>query len=238
MSQSPGKLFLVPTDLGGDAIGRIWPAGNLEMIRHIRYFIVENERSARRFLRKAGYDVPFEEVLMHVLNKHTREEEVDGFLDACYGGHDMGLLSEAGVPCVADPGQRIVRTAQRKNLIVIPLVGPSSILLALMASGFNGQHFIFHGYLPVARHDRIRAIKNMEKAAYAHDQTQMFMETPYRNNQLMDDLVKNCDPATMLCVACDITQPGEFIRTLPTKEWKKNMPDLNKRPGIFLLYHP
>ena len=238
MSQAAGTIFLIPTDLGGESIGRIWPADNLQMIRHLRHFIVENERSARRFLRKAGYDIPFEEVSMHLLNKHTKAGEISGYLHACLAGHDMGILSEAGTPCVADPGQNIVQIAHRRGLKVVPMVGPSSMIMALMASGFNGQHFLFHGYLPISKHERIRAIKNMERAAYSHDQTQLFMETPYRNNQLMEDLVKTCDPATLICVACDITLASEYIRTLPTKEWKKNMPDLHKRPGIFLLYHP
>jgi 16S rRNA (cytidine1402-2'-O)-methyltransferase len=240
---SPGEkaapaLFLIPASLGGDRTEDIWPAGNLEKIRHIRTFIVENLRSARRFLRAAGFEADFSEVRFHLLNKHTSEAILNGFLDAADRGEDTGLLSEAGSPCVADPGQAIVRLAHRRKIQVIPLVGASSILLGLMASGFNGQQFAFHGYLPVKAHERQGKIRELERQAYAADQTQVFMETPFRNNVLMEDLLAVCLGKTMLCVACDLSLPSEYIRTRPVAEWKKKMPDLHKRTSIFLLYHP
>ncbi len=232
-----GSLYLIPSSLGSEATDHIWPAGHLSRIIHIRHFIVENERTARRFLRSAGYDISFDQVHFYLLNKHTSDLEVGGFLDAARQGSDMGLLSEAGVPCIADPGQVIVRMAHHIGIRIVPLVGASSILLGLMASGFNGQQFVFHGYLPLQKQERTIKIKAMEQAAYLHDQTQIFMETPFRNNQLIVDLTTACATETMLCIACDLTLPTEYIRTHSIKEWKKKMPDLHKRAGIFLIYH-
>jgi len=233
-----GRLLLIPADLGSDTTDHVWPAGNLSRISHIRHFIVENDRTARRFLRKAGFTASFDDVALLLLNKHTSDKDASGFLDAAEEGHDTGLLSEAGMPCVADPGQKVVAMAHRRGIAVVPLVGPGSVLLALMASGFSGQRFVFHGYLPIDSKARIRALQAMEREAYRLDQTQIFMETPYRNDQLMKDLLQACLPGTLLCVACDLTLPTEFIRTHPMKEWKKNMPGLHKRPGMFLLFHP
>lgn len=233
-----GRLILIPSDLGSETIDHVWPATNLTAISHIRHFVVENERTARRFLRKAGYDAGFGDVTFYVLNKHTTDSESSTFLDVADSGHDIGLLSEAGVPCIADPGQRMVALAHQKHIRVLPLVGPSSILLALMSSGFNGQQFEFHGYLPIDKKERDRKVKSMEQHAYRQHQTQIFMEAPYRNNQLMDDLLRVCANDTLLCVACDLTLPSAFIHTHPIHVWKKNMPDLHKRPGIFLIYHP
>ncbi len=231
-----GKLYLIPSSLGSEGTEHIWPSGNLSRIEHIRHFIVESVRSARRFLRQAGYHWSFDEVHFYVLNKHTTGMESGEFLEAAKRGLDIGLLSEAGVPCIADPGQTIVRQAHHMGIRVVPLIGASSILLGLMASGFNGQHFVFHGYLPIQKKDRMQKIKEIEKAARLNDQTQIFMETPFRNNQLIADLLSICSADTRLCMACDLTLPTEFIRTYSIKEWKKNMPDLHKRPGIFLLY--
>jgi 16S rRNA (cytidine1402-2'-O)-methyltransferase len=232
-----GKLYLIPSSLGSNSTEYFWPAGNLLRIRHIHHFIVENVRSARRFLRLAGYDQDFEKVHFFLLNKHTTDIESGEFLNAAKHGYDIGLLSEAGVPCIADPGQTIVKQAHRIGIGVVPLTGASSILLGLMASGFNGQHFVFHGYLPIQKKDRVLKIKEIEKKAFHNDQTQIFMETPFRNNQLLADLLSICSAETMLCIACDLTLPTEYIRTFSIQEWKKKMPDLNKRPGIFLLYH-
>lgn len=232
-----GKLYLIPSGLGSTDTGHIWPSGNLPRIEHIRHFIVENVRSARRFLRQAGYHYSFDEVHFYVLNKHTSGIEPGKFLEAAKQGLDIGLLSEAGLPCIADPGQIIVKQAHHWGIRVVPLTGASSILLGLMASGFNGQHFIFHGYLPIQKKDRALKIKEIEKAAHLKDQTQIFMETPFRNNQLIADLLSLCSTETRLCIACDLTLPTEFIRTYSIQEWEKNMPDLHKRPGIFLLYH-
>lgn len=185
----------------------------------------------------AGFVVPFEEVTFLVLNKHTSPTDIPGFLDAASGQADIGLLSEAGSPCVADPGQAIVRLAHDKGIQVVPLVGASSILLGLMASGFNGQQFAFHGYLPIPKNLRQKKIRDIEQTAYQHDQTQIFMEAPFRNNQLTNDLILCCREETLLCIACDLSLPSEFIATKPIREWKKKMPDLHKRASIFLIYH-
>lgn len=235
--ETPGHLYLIPSGLGEEQLHHTWPAGHTETIRHIRHFIVEKERTARRFLRKSGYTSPFEEVRFYLLNKHSAHSEIQTYLHAALQGCDMGLLSEAGCPCVADPGSVVVAQAHRLHIKVIPMVGGSSILLGLMASGFNGQHFLFHGYLPIQDKERIKKIRETERQAVLLDQTQIFMETPFRNNKLMQDLVNTCQPQSLLCVACDLTTPTEFIRTLPIQQWKKEMPDLHKRTSIFLLYH-
>jgi 16S rRNA (cytidine1402-2'-O)-methyltransferase len=199
-------------------------------------FIVENTRTARRFLRKAGCTHNFDEVVFHVLNKHTAEIDIPGFLDYVSPDHSVGLLSEAGNPCIADPGQSVVAEAHRRGIKVIPLVGPNSILMALIASGFNGQSFTFHGYLPIETAERKEKIRQMESDAQHHDQTQIFMETPYRNNSMLSELYRNCEPSTLLCIASDITTSSEFIYTQTIKQWEKQNPDLKKKPAIFLLY--
>lgn len=231
-----GRLILIPTPLGNSETQAILPACNSEVVKGLEVFIVENIRAARRFLRAAGYSRPFQEVQFYLLNKHTSDAELPGFLNLLKQGKDIGLLSEAGCPCIADPGHTIVSLAHQNNIPVVPLVGPSSIILALMASGFNGQHFAFHGYLPIGKSDRTRKISQLELAAWKEGHTQIFMETPFRNNQLMSDLVGCLRPDTMLCVASDLTLQSEFVKSLPVAQWKKNMPDLHKRPSIFLLY--
>lgn len=236
MSQAPGKLFLIPSSLGGENMDAIWPAGHVALVNELDEFIVENLRTARRFLRSAGYTRSFDDVKFHLLNKHTKDEEISGFLANAMQGKDIGLLSEAGSPCVADPGQVIVAMAHRKKIRVVPLVGPSSILLALMASGFNGQQFVFHGYLPIDKAERSRKLKQIEIIAWHEEQTQIFMETPFRNNQLMQDLTGILRTDTLLCVACDLTTPTEFIKSQSIAAWKKEMPDLHKRTSIFLLF--
>jgi 16S rRNA (cytidine1402-2'-O)-methyltransferase len=175
------------------------------------------------------------ELNFYLLNEHTRESETTTYLDVCEN-FSIGLLSEAGVPCIADPGSMIVKMAHLKNIEVIPLVGPSSIILALMASGFNGQSFAFNGYLPIARPERNKAIKQLEKKALLENQTQIFIETPYRNIQLLDDLLKNCTDTTKLCIACDLTLQNQYIKCCTIKEWKNIKPDIHKRPAIFLIY--
>ncbi|MEE4177254.1 MAG: SAM-dependent methyltransferase [Bacteroides sp.] len=237
MNYGGGNLYLIPASLGGDDITSIWPSANVALVNQLDEFIVENVRTARRFLRSAGFSRPFEDVPFHLLNKHTKPIEISGYLNAALKGKSIGLLSEAGCPCIADPGQAIVAIAHQKNIRVIPLVGPSSILLALMASGFNGQNFAFNGYLPIQKPERTSKLKNLEQKAWNEGQTQIFMETPFRNNQLMDHMVSTLRRDTLLCVACDLTLPVEFIKTQPIGFWKKEMPDLHKRTSIFLLYH-
>lgn len=237
MTAGSGNLYLIPTSLGGDDITSIWPNGHLALVNQLDEFIVENFRSARRFLRSAGFSKPFEEVRFHLLNKHTQPEDLSGYLSAPIRGKSVGLLSEAGCPCIADPGQAIVAIAHQKNIRVIPLVGPSSILLALMASGFNGQNFAFNGYLPIPKTERTSKLKQLEQKAWNEGQTQIFMETPFRNNQLLEHIVSNLRKDTLLCVASELTLPEEFIKAQTIAAWKKKMPDLHKRTSIFLLYH-
>lgn len=231
-----GKLILIPVSLGSGFVDKEIPAGNSREINQLDEFIVENLRTARRSLRAMGYAKDFDSVKFHILDKQTRTEEIPGFLKNAINGNNIGLLSEAGSPCIADPGQQVVKHAHSNNITVVPLVGPSSILLALIASGFNGQSFVFHGYLPIEKNQRIRKIREIELDAIRNDRTQIFMETPYRNNALLDDIIKNSGADTQLCIACDLTTEEEFIRTLSIESWKKNLPDLNKRPAIFLIY--
>jgi 16S rRNA (cytidine1402-2'-O)-methyltransferase len=229
-------LFLIPATLGETDHRKVLPEYNREVVSGIRHFIVENVRTARRFLKKNDPSIVINGLQFYELNKHTSPEQVSGYLEPLARGESIGLISESGCPAVADPGADIVAMAQRKNYRIIPLVGPSSLLMALMASGFNGQSFAFHGYLPVDASSRAERIKALESRIYSEHQTQLFIETPYRNNKLMEDLVRICRPATKLCVAANITCDDEYIRTRPVKEWTGCMPDLNKKPTLFLIY--
>ena len=229
-------LYLIPVTLGDTAIEKVLPAHNKEIILGIKHFIVEDVRSARRFLKKVERSINIDELTFYPLNKHTSPEDISGYLKPLQAGESMGVISEAGCPAVADPGADVVAIAQRKNLKVVPLVGPSSIILSVMGSGFNGQSFAFHGYLPIEPTERIKRIKALEGRIYAEDQTQLFIETPYRNNKMMEDIVKNCRPTTKLCIAANITCEGEYIKTKTIKEWQGKLPDLSKIPCIFLIY--
>jgi 16S rRNA (cytidine1402-2'-O)-methyltransferase len=231
-----GKLFLIPVGLSEQEHENVLPAYNYSIMHLIDEFIVENQRTARRFLRSTGYSKNFDEVTFHVLDKHTNENDIPSFLKGMLAGKNVGLLSEAGNPCIADPGNKVVRLAHKNNLQVVPLVGPSSILLALIASGFNGQNFAFHGYLPVDRKARQNKIKELQQMAIQRNQTQIFMETPYRNNALLEDLLHTCNDSMMLCIATDLTSENESIKTLSIHEWKTKTPDLNKKPSVFLIY--
>ena len=229
-------LYLLPVTLGDTSIEKVIPAYNREIISSIRHFIVEDVRSARRFLKKVDKDIEREELSFYPLNKHTSPEEVADYLQPLLQGHAMGVISEAGCPAIADPGADVVAIAQRKNLKVIPLVGPSSIILSVMGSGFNGQSFAFHGYLPIEQAERTKRIKELEQRVYAECQTQLFIETPYRNQRMLEDILKICKPQTKLCIAANITCEGEFIKTKSIAEWRKHLPDLSKKPCIFLIY--
>ncbi|MBE6275587.1 MAG: SAM-dependent methyltransferase [Bacteroides sp.] len=229
-------LYLLPVTLGETPIEQVLPSYNKEIILGIKHFIVEDVRSARRFLKKVERSINIDELTFYPLNKHTSPEAISGYLKPLIEGHPMGVISEAGCPAVADPGADVVAIAQRKNLKVIPLVGPSSIILSVMGSGFNGQSFAFHGYLPIEPNERIKRIKALEQRVYSENQTQLFIETPYRNLKMMEDILKNCRPQTKLCVAANITCEGEFIKTKTVKEWQGKLPDINKIPCIFLIY--
>jgi 16S rRNA (cytidine1402-2'-O)-methyltransferase len=214
----------------------ILTAQNDQIVISLKYFIVENIRTARRFLKKVNREINIDELTFFELNQHTSPEEIRTFLKPMQEGQDMGVISEAGCPAVADPGADVVAIAQQRNYVVKPLVGPSSILLSLMASGFNGQSFTFHGYMPIQQSDRAKMLKKMEVQIYNNNQTQLFIETPYRNMKMLEDILTVCMPDTKLCIAVDITLETEFIKTKTVKEWKSQKPDLNKRPCIFLLY--
>ena len=229
-------LYLIPTTLGKTSLDAILPAQNSIIVESLKYFIVENTRTARRFLKKVNREINIDELTFFELNQHTHAEEIAHFLQPLKAGNDMGIISEAGCPAVADPGADVVAIAQQRNYTVKPLVGPSSILLSIMASGFNGQSFTFHGYLPIMQSERVKMLKRMETQIYSEHQTQLFIETPYRNMKMLDDILSVCQSHTKLCIAVDITLETEFIRTKTVKEWKTQKPDLNKRPCIFLLY--
>lgn len=229
-------LYLLPVTLGDTPVDKVLPAYNREVIRGIKHFIVEDVRSARRFLKKVDAEINIDELTFYPLNKHTSAEEVFGYLKPLEEGAPMGVISEAGCPAVADPGADVVAIAQRKNLRVVPLVGPSSILLSVMGSGFNGQSFAFHGYLPIEPGERTKRLKELESRIYTESQTQLFIETPYRNNKMAEEILRTCRPQTKLCIAANLTCDGEYIRTKSVKEWKGKLPDLNKIPCIFLLY--
>jgi 16S rRNA (cytidine1402-2'-O)-methyltransferase len=231
-----GILYLVPVPLAeGPPVNSI-PQATLEIIHSLRVFIVEDIRSARRFLRAAGYAGDFSDVVFHLLNEHTTIDEIPSMLKEVAKGQNIGLLSEAGTPCVADPGALVVNTAHQQNIKVVPLNGPSSIILALMASGFNGQQFSFHGYLPVKDPARSNKIKEIESETYRRDQTQIFIETPYRNLQLFSSLVQTCKDQTLLCIACNLNAKDELVISKPISWWKKHQPDIHKKPAVFLLY--
>lgn len=230
------SLYLIPVTLGETSIEQVLPPQNKEIILQTKYFIVENIRSARRFLKKVDSDIDIDELTFYELNKHTNPEQIENYLTPITKGFNVGIISEAGCPAIADPGSDIVAIAQRKDYKVVPLVGPSSILLSLMASGFNGQSFAFQGYLPVDGSERIKKLKQLENSIYRDHQTQIFIETPYRNLKLVEDILKHCNPATKLCIAMNITCENEYIRTMTAKQWNKQLPDMNKQLCIFLLY--
>ncbi|MBQ0121437.1 MAG: SAM-dependent methyltransferase [Bacteroidales bacterium] len=229
-------LYLVPVQLSEGDLTTVLPAVNVAVVREIKHFIVENVRSARRFLKKCDRDINIDELTFYELNRHTAPKDIASYLAPLEAGHAMGVISEAGCPAIADPGADVVAIAQRKGLKVKPLVGPSSILMGLMGSGFNGQSFAFLGYLPIDGAARTRKFKEMEHDIMHRDQTQIFIETPYRNNALMATMVKALPAHLKLCVASDITGENESIVTRSIKEWSKATYDYGKKPTIFLLY--
>lgn len=236
MQSKFGKLILIPTTLGANEPLEVLPISVKKYVEGLEFFIVENEKSARRFIKKIAPRKAQPSLRIFVLDKYTSAFESKSFLDPCFQGINVGLLSEAGVPAIADPGANIVMLAHQKKVEVVPLVGPSSIILAMMGSGLNGQNFAFNGYLPIDNADRKKKIKVFEKSSKQHDQSQIFIETPYRNQKLFDELKKVLTPSTYLCVAADLTLPTEYIKTLTVKEWATENPDLHKRPCIFIFH--
>lgn len=237
MSRQFGKLYLVPALLGGTLAEQVIPLGTLEKVRALRFFVVENVRTARRMLGKMHMPCPIDELEFVELDKHNPENpDLLAYLGKALDGQDIGLMSEAGSPCVADPGALIVGLAHQAGIQVVPLTGPNAMILALMASGFNGQSFCFHGYLPIKNQERVRKIKELEHRSMANNETELFIETPFRNNAMIEDLLKNCRPNTMLCVASNITTEDEKIVSKPISEWKSTRYDWNKKPAVFLIY--
>lgn len=230
------SLYLIPVTLGDTDHRKVLPDYNREVILGLKHYIVENVRTARRFLKKTEPGIVIDDLTFYELNKHTSPEDVAGYLAPLSRGESVGVISEAGCPAVADPGADVVAIAQRKNYRVVPLVGPSSILMSVMGSGFNGQSFAFHGYLPIDAAARTNMIKKLEGRVYSESQTQLFIETPYRNNKLAEELIRTCRPATRMCIASNITCEDEYIKTLSMRDWMGKVPDLSKKPTIFLIY--
>ena len=231
-----GKIYLFPSLLSPDTVEAVIPRRNIDLIKGVKYFVVEELRTARRFLKQCDRSIVIDELHFDVLNEHTPGQDVEAMLVPALEGHDIGVISEAGCPAVADPGADLVAAAQRKGIEVVPLVGPSSILLALMASGFNGQTWAFAGYLPHDTDSRGRALKEMQRRIERERQTQIFIETPYRNNKLIAELCQRLPGHMLLCVASDVTGPKESILTRPLSAWAKANYNYDKIPTIFLLY--
>lgn len=232
------NLYLIPTTLGDTAVEKVLPVEIMQVVRNLHYFVVENIRTARRHLKKIAPEIVIDELDFKELNEHTQQMGLELLLEPISRGFDVGILSEAGCPGVADPGAELVRIAHEKGIKVVPLVGPSSILLSLMASGMNGQNFAFIGYLPIKPAERTNAIRDIERNSGRDKQTQIFIEAPYRNTKLLADLLSICNAQTKLCIAVDLTMDSEFVVTKTIAGWKKAIPDINKRPAIFLLQSP
>lgn len=230
-----GTLFLIPTVIADDTMREVIPAQVIEALKPIRYFLAEDVRTARRYLSSLKIYERIELLSFSVLNKDTKENELETMLAPIASGHHIGIISESGCPGIADPGALAVSVAHRKGITVKPLVGPSSILLALMGSGLNGQQFAFHGYLPIEPKECIQKIKSLEKESAAKHQTQILIETPFRNNHILKNLIGSLSPHTLLCVAFNLTGKGEFLQTLPVAAWKKSIPTLGKEPAVLFL---
>lgn len=233
---APGTLYLIPTPLGDSALDGVLPAGVRSVAARLDTFIVEHAKTARAFLKQVGTQTPLQQLTLLELSEHTQPAELDALIAPLLAGQDVGLVSEAGCPAVADPGANLVRLAHRKGIRVVPLVGPSSIMLALMASGLNGQRFAFHGYLPVDKAERKKKLIELEAASRQQDETQVFIETPYRNQALLAAITEACGADTELCVASELTTAAERISTKTVAQWKKALPALDRQPTVFLLY--
>lgn len=230
-----GSIYLIPTTLGDTPPLSVLPETVKKTVSSIKYFIVEREKTARHFIKKLCPEIDQSTLHFFLIDKHTPEKNYQHYFNVCAEGQDIGVISEAGMPAIADPGSKIVAIAHQKNLRVIPLVGPSSIFMALMASGLNGQQFAFHGYLPKDETARKSKLKQLEKLSFEQNQAQIFIETPFRNLKMFDSLIKYLSDNTLLCIAVDITLPNEYIATKSIYQWKKEKPDINKRPAIFII---
>jgi len=230
-----GTLYLIPSRLGEDITLEVLPISIKKILEIVNHFVVENEKTARRFIKKLSPRKSQSELHINIINKYTDASELPSYLEPCLSGHAVGILSEAGCPGIADPGAEIVRLAHEKGIKVAPLVGPSSILLAMMSSGMNGQNFCFNGYLPINKNERKNTIKQLERTSLEKNQAQLFIETPYRNNKMITDLITILHPQTRLCMACDLTLMDEYIATKTINEWRKEKVDLHKRPTIFII---
>ncbi len=235
MENKKGNLYLIPCTLGETPPLEVLPLLVKKAIENIDHYIVEHEKSARRFIKSVASKKQQNSLHIEEINKFTKPQEIPQMLEPCFNGFDVGIISDAGCPGIADPGAAVVEQAHQKSIKVVPLVGPSSILLALMASGFNGQNFAFNGYLPIDKVERKQKIKQLEKKSIVENQSQLFIETPYRNNQMLESLVKTLQNTTGICVACDITLSTQYIRTALVKQWKRIKVDLHKRPAIFII---
>lgn len=235
MHATKGKLYLIPTLLGDNPPLEVLPISIKKIIEDLDYYIVENEKTARRFIKRISPNKSQPSLKLKVLNKFTTVAELNTYLNICLEGTSIGLLSEAGCPAIADPGADIVHLAHTMDIQVVPLVGPSSIILALMGSGMNGQSFTFNGYLPIDKSERKSKLKTLERLSLENNQAQIFIETPYRNMNMLEDLANTLHPNTRICVACDLTLPTEFIKTKTAQDWKHNKEDLHKRPAIFII---
>ncbi|MCJ8164731.1 SAM-dependent methyltransferase [Pontibacter sp. E15-1] len=233
-----GTLYLIPTVLADDTADKVISPQVVDTVRHLQYFIVENLRTARRYVKSICPELVIEQLIFVQIDKDATPAQVQASLKPLLdAGKDAGIISEAGCPGVADPGAEVVKVAHQKDIRVVPFAGPSAILLSLMASGFSGQQFAFHGYLPIEKRDRIQALRTLEKEMQQRDQTQIFMETPYRNNKLLEDLLQTLHPDTRLCIAANITSPThEFIQTKTIQQWRGKLPDIHKQPAVFLIY--
>lgn len=236
MASENGVLYLIPTVIAENTQDQVINPFTKQIIKSLTHFITENTRTSRRYISSLKIDIPIESLSFCEMTKDSSISDITPFCNLLLKGINVGVLSEAGCPGIADPGAIAVKWAHKNGIKVIPLVGPSSITMALMASGFSGQSFTFHGYLPIQKNERIQAIRQLEKDAYQFSRTQIFIETPYRNMKLLEDLITTCQPVTKLCIACDITAPTEYIKTQAIQQWKLTKVDLDKKPSIFLIY--
>jgi len=236
MTTQIGKLYLIPTTLGDVPPLEVLPISVKKIIELVDIYIVENEKTARRFIKKISPSKKQPSLKIFLLNKFTDPSEIPSFLDPCLKGLNVGLLSEAGCPAVADPGADVVKVAHQKNIRVVPLVGPSSIIMAIMSSGMNGQSFAFNGYLPIDNSEKRKELKRLEQLSFSQNQSQAFIETPYRNNKMLEEICASLHEQTLVCLACDISLPSEYIKTQSVKDWKKNSVDFHKRPTLFILH--